>query len=79
MIATRIKEGETGFLVPSGDIHAFAKALLHLLGDRELAERMGKAGRELALVRFSETVWIDKFLALYQTLRRRDARATAAN
>jgi len=74
-----VQNGQTGFLVPSGDIHAFAQALLHLLGDRELAERMGKVGREVAVVRFSEAVWIDKFVALYQTLCQRNASAAAMN
>jgi len=78
-LAEIVQNGQTGFLAPSGDIHAFAKALLHLLGDRELAERMGKAGREVALVLFSEAAWIDKFVVLYQTLCQSDARSTAVS
>ena len=58
-------EGETGFLVPPGDPAALADALDRLLGDADLAARMGEAGRRLVLGRFSwpslareiEAVW----------------------
>jgi glycosyltransferase involved in cell wall biosynthesis len=37
--------GETGWLVPLGDIPALADALMEAVGDRELAVRFGVAGR----------------------------------
>lgn len=60
-----VDEGETGFLVPPGDPQALAGALDRLLGDPELAKRMGEAGRQLVFGRFSwpelalriENVW----------------------
>jgi len=63
-----IRDGETGLLIPSGDADALAEALLLLLRDRELAEQMGRAGREVALVHFSEATYVDRFVRLYQTL-----------
>jgi glycosyltransferase involved in cell wall biosynthesis len=54
--------------VQRGDPNALAAALLKILGDRELAERMGRAGRELALAEFSETKMVDRFEQLYQSL-----------
>ena len=39
-----IKNGETGFLVPQGDIRALAGAILKLFEDKELAERMSGNG-----------------------------------
>ncbi|UJA19983.1 glycosyltransferase family 4 protein [Thermoleophilia bacterium SCSIO 60948] len=42
-------DGETGLLVAPGDPAALADALERVLSDRDLAERMGAAGRELAL------------------------------
>ena len=67
-LAEIVRDGETGFLVPPGDSDAFAHALLKTLGDRELAERMGKAGREVALAHFSQTTFVDKMINLYETM-----------
>ncbi len=63
-----VRHNETGFLVPPSDVDALAKALLQILQNQELAERMGKAGREVAIAQFSEEVFIDKFINLYQKI-----------
>lgn len=39
-----VRHGETGLLVPVGDVVALARAIGHLLGDRALRDRMGAAG-----------------------------------
>ena len=46
-------DGETGLLVPPGDVGALATALLRALGDADLRARIGAAGRERALERFT--------------------------
>jgi phosphatidylinositol alpha-1,6-mannosyltransferase len=43
-----VADGETGLLVDPTDARALADALTRLLGDRELALRMGRAGAERA-------------------------------
>ncbi len=48
-----IVEGVTGFLVPPRDPVALADRILRLLGDRNLAQRMGRAGRERIETTFS--------------------------
>jgi len=63
-----VKDGQTGILVPPGDDVALAEALVSLLRNRDLAEQMGRAGREVALTHFSETTFIDKFIRLYEML-----------
>lgn len=63
-----VREGETGFLIPPGNVGALAKALLCLLQNREWAEQMGRAGRQVAVDQFSETTFVDKFVHLYHTL-----------
>lgn len=63
-----VQDGRTGFLVPSGDAGTLAEALLKLLRDRELAEQIGKAGREVALAHFSERTCVDRFVELYHRL-----------
>ncbi len=46
-------DGETGLLVPPGDVAALTEAALTLLRDRERARRMGRAGRQRALEMFT--------------------------
>lgn len=43
-----VKDGETGFLVPHGDVGALADRLARLADDPALVERMGVAGRKFA-------------------------------
>jgi phosphatidylinositol alpha-1,6-mannosyltransferase len=48
-----IDAGETGLLVPYGDVPAIAEAVVALLGDPERARRMGEAGARRARSRFT--------------------------
>lgn len=43
-----VREGETGHLVPPGDGRALGEAMLRLVSQPELAERMGRTAREIA-------------------------------
>jgi glycosyltransferase involved in cell wall biosynthesis len=74
-----VQDGKTGFLVPPDDVGALAETLLRLLRDRELAEQMGRAGRTVALERFSEAAFVDRFIELYQTLCQSSTRTTTVN
>ncbi len=67
-LAESVRDGETGLLVPPDDVDALAAALLRPLRDRALAERMGSAGREVALAGFGEGTFVENFLRLYRTL-----------
>jgi glycosyltransferase involved in cell wall biosynthesis len=40
-----VTDGENGLLVPPGDESALAEALVRVLSDRALGERLGAAGR----------------------------------
>lgn len=48
-----VAEGETGFVVPSGDANALAARLRRLIRESELRHRMGRAGRERATSLFT--------------------------
>jgi glycosyltransferase involved in cell wall biosynthesis len=59
--------GQTGRLVPAGDVDALAEAILALAGDRERCRALGKAGRARAEAQYSlekmvsgfEAVWLE--------------------
>lgn len=56
-----VVDGETGFLVPFGDLPALERAVDRLLSDADLRERMGRAGRrrlerEFTFERYRERV-----------------------
>ena len=44
-LRSHVREGETGLIVPHGDSNALAHAILKLLEDHDLSERLGEAGR----------------------------------
>lgn len=51
--ATAVREGETGFLTPVGDVSALAAAMEKILLNPALRERLGQTGRRAAMERFS--------------------------
>ena len=60
--------GQTGFLVPQGDVMALAERLAQLAGDAALRERLGSRGREFAREHFALETMVEKIYALYQRL-----------
>ncbi|MBF0331148.1 MAG: glycosyltransferase [Candidatus Omnitrophica bacterium] len=73
VVATRVGgnpevvvDGETGYLVPAQDPQAMADKILLLLNDRDLAVKMGKAGRASAERFFSIGSMTDKYERVYQ-------------
>jgi len=63
-----VKAEETGLLCETGDATAYARALARLAGDPAIGERMGKAGRELVLARYTVAAMCEKTEALYAVL-----------
>ena len=63
-----VDEGKTGLLVLPGDPIALAKAMLILLQDRPLAERLGEQGYRKAKRLFDARVNVEKTVAIYERL-----------
>lgn len=60
-----IEDGITGFVIPPGDDTALAIALTRILGDKNLAARMGTAARRRAVERFSIRLQADRLLDVW--------------
>lgn len=57
---------ETGLTVPSGDAAGLSEGILRLLRDRELAERLGQAGRRHVYPRYDSSRLVDDMRSLYR-------------
>jgi glycosyltransferase involved in cell wall biosynthesis len=66
-----IVDGETGFLVPPGDIKVMAERIIYLLDNPQVAKRMGEAGRKRVEQLFNIQDTVKKIQELYlQVLNR---------
>jgi glycosyltransferase involved in cell wall biosynthesis len=63
-----IEDGMTGLLVSPNDEEALSTALLSILKDQNLAEKMGQFGRKRAIECFSEDSRTEHFLEIYQQI-----------
>lgn len=70
-MATFVKDGETGILVPPHDVPALRNAIRSLWAAPELAERLGRAGRRYVEQRFDPNVVDDNIVAFLDNLRER--------
>ena len=64
-----VEDGVTGLVVGPEDPRAIAAATLRLLGDRELRDAMGAAGRRRAAERFGLERLADLHLRAYELAR----------
>ena len=65
-IPEAVVDGVSGFLVPPGDADAMAEAVLRLVRDSCLRQRMGQAGREILEKRFNCEEIVRKTVNLYE-------------
>lgn len=63
-----VRDGDTGILVPPGDVAALAAGIVTLLGDRARAARLGRNGQRLVQERFSNAARARRLEALYRRL-----------
>jgi len=67
-LAEIVVDGVTGFLVRASDEAAMADAIARLMADTNLAEALGRAGRDRVQKRFSTAVMAAQLGGLYLTL-----------
>jgi glycosyltransferase involved in cell wall biosynthesis len=61
-----VLDGETGLLVNRGNSDELADALLKLLSDKSLREKMGATGRRFVMDKFTWDVCAEGMLAVYR-------------
>jgi glycosyltransferase involved in cell wall biosynthesis len=62
------KDGETGIVVPPGDVPALRDALSTLVADPDLRARMGERGRARVMTEFTIERMVSQTTALYSDL-----------
>ncbi len=60
------RHGQTGLVVPPGDVSALVEASRTLLADEELRRRMGEQGRQRVRASFSKEIMAHRVLRLYE-------------
>jgi glycosyltransferase involved in cell wall biosynthesis len=63
-----VEDGVTGFLVEPGSVEELHGRLAQILGDRRLAERLGRSARERFLERFTWEACAERCLSAYSEL-----------
>jgi glycosyltransferase involved in cell wall biosynthesis len=70
-------DGLTGYLVPAGDPEALQNRLGKLCADPELRNKMGEAGRQRIIERFTADRMVRRFESLYEVLLKTSCRIRA--
>lgn len=66
--AELVAEGQTGLLVPAGDVEAMAKGIVDLASNPRQAHAMGAVGRRRVVEQFSLPAMVDTYRKLYDRL-----------
>ncbi len=74
-----LEEGITGLMVPARNPDAMAQALMRVLSDGELRERLGAAGRARTLTDYTPEAYRRKLVSFYQDTIRLSSGAKARN
>ena len=67
--------GGTGVLLPPKDVTGLAEAILRLLGDGALRERLGRTGRDRLTRTFDARVMVERINDVYAALMRKKSRS----
>jgi glycosyltransferase involved in cell wall biosynthesis len=72
------RSGESGLLVPPGDVPALAEAIRALLRDESLRQRLGQAARQRVLVHYTVERMVEQTLDVYRIAIQRLRQQTPA-
>jgi glycosyltransferase involved in cell wall biosynthesis len=61
-----LTDGETGFIVPNGDVPALTERIVYLLRNPDVGARLGQAGQQLVMERFDFSVLARRLEDFYQ-------------
>jgi glycosyltransferase involved in cell wall biosynthesis len=64
-----VRHGETGLLYPTGDVSRLAEAIQSLGSNPQLAEKMGREGRELVRQRYAPQWHYESLIRIYERLK----------
>lgn len=70
-VTQAVEPGRTGILVPPGDTDSLARAISRVLAEPALARKLGAAGRERVLERFTPAHMAERHVTLYRELMER--------
>jgi glycosyltransferase involved in cell wall biosynthesis len=71
-----LSDGETGFIVPNGDVGRLAERILYLLHNPAVGSQLGEAGQKVVLERFDFGVLAGRLEEFYQRVLERPAAVT---
>jgi glycogen synthase len=64
-VGEAVRNGETGYLVKLGNIEEFAEAIVRLLSDRALHDKMGADGRRFVMENYTWDICSQRMLEVY--------------
>ncbi len=67
-IPTLIKDGQTGLLVEPENVHQLAQAIIKVLEDKNLAQRLGQQARSFIMQNYSSQKMVEKTIACYESV-----------
>jgi glycosyltransferase involved in cell wall biosynthesis len=70
-MAEAVHDGDTGFLLPEGDVEGAVNALVRLIDDSELLADMGAKAHDFAADNFNPEKMTDSVMAIYDELLKR--------
>jgi len=65
-LAKTVSEGQNGLVIPPGDENELAKALINILSDLQIGEKMGGVSRQLGLTHYNWQNIAHQTMAVYQ-------------
>ena len=61
-----VVDGETGYLLPVGDVESMAARAIEIVSDEPLRRKMGALGREMVIEKFDENRIVPHYRAFYE-------------